>query len=158
MAFLRLKNSLKRENLLFSRRLMSRASSMTYSKCRAEFKMMVRYLTALGLSSPFMVSSIILIIGMTELRGVRSSWATEEKNNDLIFFYIFSVSLIWETSLHTAIICFPLLITWRYLFGFFALKILLICLIVSLSPFFTCKLTRCVHKLAIVTPCPNYIP
>lgn len=45
-----------------------------------------------------MLSSIILIIGMMELRGVRSSWATEEKKMERIFEDWTSSSLILVMS------------------------------------------------------------
>ena len=109
-------------------RLMSKASSITLSRWRAELRIIVKYLKALGLISPFIMSSIILNIGIIEFRGVRSSWATEEKNMAFIYCECNLASFMWVTSVQIAIIYLPLLITlvltWMYFYDSFDLKIL----------------------------------
>ena len=68
---------------------------------------------------------IILMTGMIEFRGVRSSWATDEKNISLILYDASSSSLILDMSLHTATIRAPIppglivtaFLTYTYLWG-----------------------------------------
>ena len=113
-------------NLLFSSLLISRASSITFSRCKAEFRTMLRYLALLPVSGRCCVQIMILIIGMMEFKGVLSSCATDEKNMDFIFLAVFSIPLILVMSQHMAMIYLPLLIlealTQKYILGFLDLK------------------------------------
>jgi hypothetical protein len=78
---------LKRENLLFCILPMSRQSSITFYKCNDEFRTIFNDLIVFGGISLTVESIIIIILsmGIIELRGVLSSWATDEKNMFLIF-------------------------------------------------------------------------
>lgn len=89
------KNSELTSNLLFSIRLMSRASSITCYRCIAEFSMMFRYLWA---RSSVTRPSKILHMGRIEFSGVRSSCATEEKSRDRVLAEVRSSSLIFVMS------------------------------------------------------------
>jgi len=65
-------------------------------------------------------------MGIIEFRGVRSSWAMDEKKVLLIFCIIFSPCLMFVMSVHITIISYPLLITedftWIYFLGCLDLK------------------------------------
>jgi len=65
----------------FSILLISNASSITLSRCLAEFIIISKYF----LFSPLLPIACmsIFVKGIIELRGVRSSCATDEKNSDL---------------------------------------------------------------------------
>ena len=69
-------------NLLFSSRLISRASSTMFCKWSALFLMTLAIFSP---SSSWMNLSTLELSGMIEFRGVLSSWAIDEKNNDLAF-------------------------------------------------------------------------
>jgi hypothetical protein len=68
-----------------------------------------------------------VMIGMIELRGVRSSWATEEKNFDRIFLFCDSSFLSCVMSVQTTKTCVPSLktevFTYMYLLSYLDLKI-----------------------------------
>ena len=109
---------------------MSRQSSITFYKCNDEFRTIYNYLIVFG-GILLTVESIIIIIrsmGIIELRGVLSSWATDEKNMFLIFCISFWFYLKFVISVQIAIICSPLLITevftCMYRLGFLALNTL----------------------------------
>ena len=108
---------------------MSRQSSITLYRCRAEFKTIWSDLIVFAGSRCWIgVRTIIIILsmGMIELRGVLSSWATDEKNIDLTLCINASPYLNLVISVHIAMICSPLLMTdvftWIYLLGCLALN------------------------------------
>ena len=105
--WLKLKTSLKSSNLLFSNLEMSKASSITFYKWIAEFNDNLSNFSIFlnsGRSNVLSIDSIIIFrIGIMELRGVRNSWATEEKKVALFFFSTNSIYLRRVISVQTAI-------------------------------------------------------
>ena len=96
--------SMNSSNLLFSILLTSRASSITFCKWTLEFRAILMKFTALVPIDDYgNMSKTIFRIGMIELRGVLSSWATEEKKVDLTFYSLASIFLRRVMSLQNTI-------------------------------------------------------
>jgi len=142
-----------RENLLFSILLMSRQSSTTLSRWRAEVSTIRSdYSVFPGrLRTDWSIIMIIRNIGIIEFRGVRSSWATDEKKVFLTFCISFYVSLILVMSVHIAIIFSPLsmtdVLTCIYRFGFLVLKTVSI---LAMFFYYLCFPMMCSHIFALI--------
>lgn len=144
--------SLWRENLLFSIRLISRQSSITFWRCNAELRTIFKDFKIFS-GRKLTVERIIMTIlriGIIALRGVLSSWATDEKNLDLTFCIRISLSLNLVMSLQMAMMCLPWLITlvftWIYLLGFLDLNT---GFSITGLDLLACRLMMCVHKFSL---------